>query len=61
MWINLISAVGVLVGLIFVFDARRITKKNFSSADENKITLGIKIFGALLILIFGMLVFINVK
>lgn len=58
MWINLISAVGVLVGLIFVYDARRITKKNFSTADENKITLGIKIFGALLILIFGMLVFI---
>ena len=58
MWINLISAVGVLVGLIFVYDARRITKKNFSTADENKITLGIKIFGAILILIFGMLVFI---
>lgn len=61
MWINLISAIGVLVGVIFVFDARRITKKNFSSADENKITLGIKIFGALLIFIFGMLTFIKVK
>ena len=61
MWINLISAVGVLVGLIFVYDARRITKKNFASADENKITLGIKIFGALLIFVFGMLVFVNVK
>lgn len=58
MWINLISAIGVLVGVVFVFDARRITKKNFSSSDENKITLGIKIFGALLIFIFGMLVFI---
>lgn len=61
MGINLISAIGVLVGVIFVFDARRITKKSFSSADENKVTLGIKIFGALLIFIFGMLVFINVK
>ena len=61
MWLKFFGSVIVLVGLIFVFDARRITRKNFSSADENKITLGIKIFGALLIFVFGMLVFVNVK
>lgn len=61
MWINVISAIGVLVGVLFVFDARRITKKNFASTDENKITLGIKILGALLILIFGMWMFMNIK
>ena len=55
MWLDVIGAVIVLVGLIFVFDARRIIKKNFPSADENATVLGAKIFGAIIAILGGFL------
>ena len=58
-WLNLIGASIALVGLILVFDARRITKKNFPTSEENSVTLGIKILGALVIIVGGVLAIIS--
>ena len=43
----------------FVFDARPIVKKYFSFGDKNDATMGLKIFGALFILLGGILVYFN--
>ncbi len=58
MWKELIGAILALVGLIFLFDARRIVKKNFASADENSTVLGVKIFGSLMAIFGGILTII---
>ena len=44
-----------LVGCIFIFDGRRIVKKSFAFGDENVTTRGIKIFGAFMALLGGIL------
>lgn len=38
----------VTVGVIFIYDARGISKKNFSFGDQNEATLGLKILGFIL-------------
>ncbi len=58
MFLKILGAVMALVGLIFVFDARRIIKKNFPTAEENSTVLGCKIFGALVAIIGGILMII---
>lgn len=54
--------IGMLIlvfGIKFVFDARPIVKKYFSFGDKNDATMGLKIFGALFILIGGILIYFN--
>lgn len=54
--------IGMLIlvfGIKFVFDARPIVKKYFSFGDKNDATMGLKIFGALFILLGGILVYFN--
>ena len=48
-----------MFGIKFVFDARPIVKKYFSFGDKNDATMGLKIFGALFILLGGILVYFN--
>ena len=55
MWLKIIGAAIALVGCIFIFDGRRIVKKSFAFGDENVTTKGIKIFGALISLLGGIL------
>lgn len=49
----------LVFGIKFVFDARPIVKKYFSFGDKNDATMGLKIFGALFILLGGILVYFN--
>lgn len=54
--------IGVLIlvfGIKFVYDARPIVKKYFSFGDKNDATMGLKIFGAIFILIGGILIYFN--
>ena len=54
--------IGVLIlvfGIKFVFDARPIVKKYFSFGDKNDATMGLKIFGAIFVLIGGILIYFN--
>ncbi|MBQ9267447.1 MAG: hypothetical protein IJ217_04130 [Clostridia bacterium] len=55
MWLSIIGAAIALVGLVLVFDARRIIKKNFPSGDENALVLGAKILGALVAIAGGLM------
>lgn len=55
MWLKIIGSAIALVGLLLVFDARRIVKKNFPTADENSTVLGTKVLGALISIVGGIL------
>ncbi|MCX4303480.1 MAG: hypothetical protein OSJ66_05710 [Clostridia bacterium] len=56
LFIGVISAV---MGVKFIFDARPIVKKYFSFGDKNDASLGLKIFGFLLLLIGALLIYFN--
>lgn len=49
--LKLLGAILVLVGVIFIFDARRLTKKWFSFGDQNEGTLGMKMTGFIITMI----------
>ena len=59
MWLKIIGAAIALVGCIFIFDGRRIVKKSFAFGEENVTTNGIKIFGALISLLGGILCLVS--
>ena len=56
LFIGVISAV---MGVKFIFDARPIVKKYFSFGVKNDASLGLKIFGFLLLLIGALLIYFN--
>ncbi len=56
LFIGVISAV---IGVKFIFDARPIVKKYFSFGDKNDASLGLKVFGFLLLLIGALLIYFN--
>jgi len=45
--LKLIGAIIVLISVIFIYDARRLTKKLFSFGDQNEGSLGMKFTGIL--------------
>ena len=55
MWLKFFGSVVVLVGVIFIFDGRRVVKKYFNFGEENNTTLGIKIFGFLMTVVGGLM------
>ena len=54
-----IGVVSAVIGVKCIFDARPIVKKYFSFGDKNDASLGLKIFGFLLLLIGALLVYFN--
>ncbi len=55
-----IGVVVALVGVIMVFDARRLTEKLFSFGDQNEGTAGMKIVGFILAMIGALLIYFNI-
>lgn len=55
MWLKIFGSVIALVGVIFIFDARRIVKNNFPTANENETVLGTKILGVISAFIGGII------
>ena len=55
--IRLIGVLMLLAGVILVYDARIITKKDFDFGDQNEATIGFKILGAILAMVGGLIVF----
>lgn len=49
-----------MIGVIMVYDARLLTKKLFSFGDQNEASWGLKIFGFIIAIIGGLLIFFNV-
>ena len=55
--LKLIGVLILLVGVVLIYDARIITKKMFGFGDQNEATSGFKIFGALLGMIGGVIIY----
>ena len=51
--LKFIAILVVLFGVILIYDARPITKKNFGFGDQNDASLGLKIIGFILTIIGG--------
>ncbi len=58
--LKLIGVILVAYGVMFVYDARSITKKFFGFGDQNEGSLGLKLLGFLIALIGGLLVYFNI-
>lgn len=58
--LKLIGVIIIAIGIIFVYDARRITNKFFSTSDTNTATRNLKIVGFIVVLI-GSAIFIFSK
>ena len=56
LFIGIISAMS---GIKFIYDARPIVKDFFSFGAKNDATLGLKIFGFLLVIFGGILLYFN--
>lgn len=54
-----IGIIMVVFGIKFVYDARPIVKKYFGFGDKNDATMGLKILGALFLLLGGILLYFN--
>ena len=52
-----IATVALVCGVKFIFDARPIVKKYFSFEDKNDAVLGLKLFGFLLMILGGILLY----
>ncbi|MCL2860295.1 MAG: hypothetical protein FWF46_07090 [Oscillospiraceae bacterium] len=56
MVLKIIGTILALVGVIWVYDARKITKKYFGFGDQNEGSLGLKMIG-FIISIVGAIIF----
>ena len=56
--IKLIAIVMVLIGVIMIYDARILTKKFFGFGDQNEASSGLKIFGFILAVIGGLIIYL---
>ena len=57
--LKIIGILLALVGVIFIYDARTITKKFFSFGDQNEGSLGLKMTGFLISITGALIVFFN--
>ena len=55
LFLRMLGAVFVFIGVILIYDARPITKKFFSLGDQNEGALGLKMFGFIFTVIGGVL------
>lgn len=56
---GIISLIIVALGVICIYDARILSKKIFSYADQNKATSGIKILGFAVSLVGILIIYFN--
>ena len=52
-----IGIISLVCGVKFIYDARPIVKKYFSFGDKNEATLGLKMFGFMLMIIGGIIMY----
>ena len=53
---KLVGTIIIMLGIIFIYDARQITKKIFSNSDQNGATDAFKIIGFIMSAIGGLLI-----
>ena len=59
--VSLLAAIMLLIGVILIYDARLITKKFFGFGDQNEASSGLKIFGFILAVIGGLIIYFNLS
>lgn len=59
--LKIIMLLIILGGVILIYDARILTKKFFSFGDQNEGSAGLKILGAILVFIGGIILFFTWK
>ena len=47
----------ILIGIVFIYDARTLTKRFFSFGDQNEGASGLKFLGSILSIIGGIILF----
>ena len=60
MWqiiLKLIGTLIVLFGVIFIYDARILTKKFFGFGDQNEASNGLKILGFIITIVGGLILY----
>ncbi len=57
--LKIIGLLILLAGVIFVYDARLLTKKWFGFGDQNEASLGFKLLGFVLCFIGAIIVYFN--
>lgn len=57
--IKFIAVVVILVGVILIYDARPITKRYFGFGDQNEGADGLKIWGYIIAVIGGLILYFN--
>ena len=55
--VNLIALSMALLGVIMIYDARKITKKLFGVGDQNQATWGLKILGYIVAIIGALIIY----
>ena len=59
MILKFIGAIIVLIGIVWLYDARRITKKYFSFGDQNEGSMGLKMIGFVIAIAGGIMFYIG--
>ncbi len=57
--INLIGLIVIAIGVVFIYDARKLTKRFFSSSDANTATKTFKIVGFAITIIGSVFVILS--
>ena len=57
--LTLIGVLLIIVGIIWIYDARIITKKFFGFGDQNEASNGLKILGFIVAFIGGIIVYLS--
>lgn len=55
--VNLLALSMALLGVIMIYDARKITKKLFGFGDQNQATWGLKILGYIVAIIGTLIIY----
>ena len=55
-----IGLILAMIGVVLVYDARLITKKLFGFGDQNEASWGLKIFGFIIAVIGGLIIYFQV-
>ena len=57
--IKIVAVIVILAGVVLIFDARPITKKHFGFGDQNEGADGLKIWGFIIAIIGGLILYFN--
>ena len=57
--LKLIAVIMMLIGAILIYVSRILTKKFFGFGDQNEGTMGLKIFGFIIVIVGGLIFYFN--